>query len=412
MKSDIDHLMEEARLDALFVTGSALNNPAMTYFTGLVHMTDGDLLKKRGEEAVLCHYPMEREEAARSGLRTHDLGQYDINALLAQTSGDRIQAIALRYQQVFEELKIRGRVGVYGRVELGPALSIFRRLEQLVPDVELVGEAESKSAITRARATKDVGEVERIRKMGVITLAVASDVAGFLTSHRAKGGVLVDRQGEALTIGEVKRRINLWLAMRGAENPEGTIFAIGHDAGVPHSAGQNDMPVEVGKPIVFDLFPREAGGGYFYDFTRTWCLGHASDELLKAHADVQEVYDAVYATLEPGVHCRQFQRTTCELFEARGHPTILSNPNTSDGYVHSLGHGVGLAIHEGPQFRDYPDNHDLLLPGSVFSFEPGLYYPQREIGVRIEDTLWVGPDGRIEILAGFPMDLLLKVPGA
>src|SRR3990170_414283 len=177
MKSDIDHLMEEARLDALLVTGSALNNPAMTYFTGLVHMTDGDLLKKRGEEAVLCHYPMEREEAARSGLRTHDLGQYDINAMLAQTSGDRIQAIALRYQQVFEDLKLRRRVGVYGRVELGPALSIFRRLEQLVPDVELVGEAESKSAITRARATKDVEEVERIRKMGVITLAVASDVS-------------------------------------------------------------------------------------------------------------------------------------------------------------------------------------------------------------------------------------------
>src|SRR3989304_8931203 len=99
MKSDIDHLMEEARLDALLVTGSALNNPAMTYFTGLVHMTDGDLLKKRGEQPVLCHYPMEREEAARTGLRTHDLGQYDVNALLAQTSGDRIQAIPLRYRR-------------------------------------------------------------------------------------------------------------------------------------------------------------------------------------------------------------------------------------------------------------------------------------------------------------------------
>src|SRR3972149_7656669 len=121
MKSDIDHLMEEARLDALFVTGPAHTNPAMTYFTGLIHMTDGDLLKKRGEEPVLCHYPMEREEAARTGLRTHDLGQYDVNALLAQTSGDRIPAIALRYRRVFEELSIRGRVGVYGKVELGPA---------------------------------------------------------------------------------------------------------------------------------------------------------------------------------------------------------------------------------------------------------------------------------------------------
>jgi Xaa-Pro aminopeptidase len=53
----------------------------------------------------------------------------------------------------------------------------------------------------------------------------------------------------------------------------------------------------------------------------------------------------------------------------------------------------------------------MLLPGSVFTVEPGLYYPERGYGVRIEDSVWVRPDGKIEVLAEFPKDLVLKMPG-
>jgi Xaa-Pro aminopeptidase len=48
----------------------------------------------------------------------------------------------------------------------------------------------------------------------------------------------------------------------------------------------------------------------------------------------------------------------------------------------------------------------------VFTFEPGLYYPERELGARVEDTVWARPDGSFEVLASFPTDLVLKVPGA
>ncbi len=79
--------------------------------------------------------------------------------------------------------------------------------------------------------------------------------------------------------------------------------------------------------------------------------------------------------------------------------------------MHGLGHGVGLAIHEAPAFSHLETNHDRLMPGTVFSFEPGLYYPERELGIRLEDTLWANPDGSIETLADYSPDLVLKVEG-
>jgi Xaa-Pro aminopeptidase len=409
MKSDIDRLMKDANLDSLLVIGPAGHNPYMTYFTGLVHVTRGYLLKKRDHSPVLFHGSMERDEAASTGLQIKNLDDYDPLKLLKEADGDPIQANAMLLQHIFKEFDVRGRVGLYGKIELGPHYASLHLVGETLPDVELVGEASSRSVLTRARTTKDEDEIARIRKVGEITSTVVADVAGFLTSHQVKDGVLVDRQGEALTVGEVKRRINLWLAMRGAENPEGTIFAIGRDAGVPHSAGTDDDLIPIGKPIVFDIYPCEAGGGYFHDFTRTWCLGYAPDEVQEVYEDVLDVFETVYKALKPNTPCRDYQVMTCELFEEKGHPTVLNNPKTKEGYVHSLAHGVGLAVHEGPYFSHVESNKDQLLPGSVITHEPGLYYPDRELGVRIEDTVWVHPDGTLEILAEYPKDLVLKM---
>jgi len=178
---------------------------------------------------------------------------------------------------------------------------------------------------------------------------------------------------------------------------------------VPHSAGADDDLIPIGKPIVFDIYPCEAGGGYFHDFTRTWCLGYAPDEVQQVYEDVLDVFETVYQALKPNTPCRDYQVMTCELFEEKGHPTVLNNPKTKEGYVHSLAHGVGLAVHEGPYFSHVESNKDQLLPGSVITHEPGLYYPDLELGVRIEDTVWVHPDGTLEILAEYSKDLVLKM---
>lgn len=408
MKSDLDRLMAEQNIDALLILGPAAHNPAMYYMTGDAHLTQGDLLKKRGEPPVLFHWPMERDEAARTGLRTKNINDYDPVGLLKAANGERVRAEAARYTKMLEEYGVTGTVALYGKVEVAEAFAVFTELGRSLPGVNFIGQDGAKSVVVQARATKDEAEVERIRRMGEITVSVVGETAEFLTSHRVKGSTLVKKDGTPLTVGEVKRKIDVWLMERGAANPEGTIFAIGRDAGVPHSNGTASDPIELGKTIVYDIFPQEPGGGYFYDFTRTWCLGHAPVEVQGVYQEVLDAFNAVSAAFKVNALCRDYQKLICERFESHGHPTVMSNPKTQDGYVHSLGHGVGLAIHEQPAFRMLETATDRLVPGSVITVEPGLYYPDKGFGVRLEDTVWVRPDGAFETLASFPKDLVLK----
>ena len=409
MKTDIDALMENNNIDALLVTGPAQHNPPMYYLTGGGHLTHADLIKKRGEEPVLFYNSMERDGAAQTGLATRNLDDYHLNKLHEQTNGDMIEARVKRCQKMLIDLEFTaGRMAIYGKIDAGESYAIFSGLEEVMPDLTIVGETNN-SLLLQAMATKDSDEVERIRHMGQVTTQVVVKVAEFLTSHQVKNEVLVKSDGQPLTIGDVKTRIDLWLAERGSENPEGTIFAMGRDAGVPHNSGNPSDALRLGQTIVFDIFPCEAGGGYFYDFTRTWCLGYAPDDALELYEDVRSVYQQIMSELQLGEHCPKYQRRTCELFEAMGHTHVLNDPQTQEGYVHSLGHGLGLNVHERPRFGRNASPEDKLDPGSVVTIEPGLYYPERGLGVRLENTVWVRPDGEMEVLAEYPLDLVLPV---
>ena len=412
MKHDLDQLMEKRNLDAILVTGPAQHNPAMVYLTGGGHMTNADLIKARGADPVLYYNPMEREEAAASGLKTKNLIEYNWKDLMKQAGGDGNKAKALRYRMMLAEQGITaGRISVYGRGELGSGYAVLSALQAAAPELEIVGEDGQNSLMLTAMATKDRQEIKRIRQMGKITTAVVGQVADFLSSHAAKNEVLVKADGSPLTIGEVKGKINLWLAEKGVENPHGTIFAIGRDAGVPHSTGTPSDVMALGKTIVFDIFPCEAGGGYHYDFTRTWCLGYAPDDVLALYEDVFAVYQKVMGELKVNALFKDYHSMTCEMFEAQGHATIKDNPSVQEGYVHSLGHGLGLHVHEAPWSGSTASNEDILAPGSVVTIEPGLYYPSKGMGCRLEDSVAVMPDGRFEILAEYPLDLILPVNG-
>ena len=410
MKSDLNRLMQVKNLNAILITGPAQHNPAMYYMTGGGHLTSADLIRGRDADPVLYYNPMEREEAAATGLKTKNLAEYKFQELVKQADGDTIKALALRYQQMLTEQGLTaGRMAIYGKIDVGLGYAVFAALGKLMPELEIIGEASNNSTLLDAMSTKDEAEIEHIRKMGQITTSVVGQVADFLTSRRVKDGVLVNADGQPVTVGEVKRRINLWLAERDAENPEGTIFAIGRDAGIPHSTGTASDFLRLGQTIVFDIFPCEAGGGYFYDFTRTWCLGYAPDEAQALYEDVYAVYQQIVSELEVNQTFKSYQERTCELFEAQGHATIKDDPTVQAGYVHSLGHGLGLHVHERPWASSLASNHDILAPGSVMTIEPGLYYPKRGMGCRLENTLRVRPDGGFEVLAEFPLDLVLPV---
>lgn len=410
MKSDLDRLMKEHGVDVLLVNGTAQHNPAMVYFTGVAHVTNADLIKKRGEPATLFHGPMERDEAMHTGLKTVSFSKYPFAQLMKESRNDFVDAVALRYKKMLSDVGVvSGKVAVYGHNEVGGFYSILTRLQQMMPEIKVLGFLQDE-IILNAMMTKDANEIDHIRAMGKATTTVVGKTADYLTGHKVKNDMIVHADGTPVTIGEIKKKINLWLAEEGVENPEGTIFAIGRDAGVPHSAGTDADPMRLGQTIVYDIFPCEAQGGYFYDFTRTWCLGYAPDPVQKLYDDVKSVYDTVTAELKLNAPFVNSQVRTCELFEAMGHPTVLHQPTTEEGYVHSLGHGVGLNIHEKPFSSTFnPSPNDILAPGAVFTLEPGLYYPEKGMGVRIEDTLVAKAGGTFEILADFPKDLILPV---
>jgi Xaa-Pro aminopeptidase len=231
----------------------------------------------------------------------------------------------------------------------------------------------------------------------------------FIQHHRAKDKVMVKEDSSQLTVGDVKREVLRKLFELNLEDPEGMIFAIGRDAGVPHSAGNADDPLRLGETIVFDLFPREAGGGYFHDMTRTFSLGYARPEAQEIYDQVKLCYDQVVAALrvdEPG---RTYQELACDIFEEMGHETIRTNPQVENGYVHGLGHGVGIELHSRPRLSSSELNTDRLVSGSVFSIEPGLYYPDKGYGVRLEDLWTVDQDGVFHCLTDFPRELVVPV---
>lgn len=407
MKADLDRIMAERGLDALMVTGGALNNPPMYYLTNGAHVTESTILiKKRGEASVLFASAMERDNAAKSGLtvRTHhEMGYMDI---VKAVEGNRLQATLQYRSKLLKDLGITGKVGVYGVVEVSSAFHLYQTLSDMLPDVEIVGEYPD-NVFTAAWLTKDPDEIARIQKVGEKTLRVVEKTRLFLASHSHDGERLLKADGSPLTIGDVHARIRAWLYDADLEAPDGFIFAIGYDSALPHSQGEPDRELKLGQTIVYDIFPREAGGGYYYDFTRTWCLGFVPD-------DVQAIYDDVYAAfqvgmgkLKAGLTGDASQQAVVEFFKSKNHPTSDGN----QGYVHSLGHGVGLNIHEPPSLSTHGGQNYTLTPGMALTIEPGLYYPDKGIGVRLEDFVWLNPaTGEFEVVGGdYPKTLLIEL---
>jgi Xaa-Pro aminopeptidase len=317
---------------------------------------------------------------------------------------------ALRLKNILVDMGIKGRVGIYGQTDLSGAFAMLSHFQNIMPSVELVGETRENSLFMFAMETKDIAEAARIRSVGKVTTEVVGLTAEYLTSCEVNADeVLLNEDGALLKLGDVKKKINFWLAERGVVPSEGFIFSIGRDAGVPHSQGNPDDLMRLGKTIVYDIYPQESGGGYFYDFTRTWSLGYATPEALKLYAQVQNLYEKIVLNLDMNAKFKDYQNMTCDYFEKYGHPTVRTQKAPLEGYIHSLGHGVGLNIHERPWSGLTSTDDNLLKPGVVMTIEPGLYYPEQGMGFRIEDTYWMSADGRIELLAEFSYDFVLPM---
>ncbi|MBK5259710.1 MAG: aminopeptidase P family protein [Thermoanaerobaculia bacterium] len=385
---ELDRLMREHAIDAVVVPLHETMHSAFRWMTRGANLTKGFAVRVAGRETLLIAYPMERDEAAASGLSWRGVADFDHDGIFRDAPDPPI-AYGRFFDRILHDLHSGPRISIEGHAPLPLYLGIAHELEKLGWSV--VRHAED--LIQLARKRKSDWEIAQIRSVGERTEQVIDGVREILRS----------RAGD-LTIGDIKRFISAGIVRRGMIEDHETIVAQGRDAGVPHSRGDASAPFRESVPLVIDIFPADRATGYFFDLTRTFCVGPVPDELRRIHADVLDAFEKARDAMKPGTPASSYQTLVCNLFEARGYPTTRSNPGTTAGYVHALGHGVGLDLHERPSFSLAATNDDLVEVDDVLTIEPGLYFPDLDLGVRIEDT-FVVREGGVETLCRGRYDL-------
>jgi Xaa-Pro aminopeptidase len=132
--------------------------------------------------------------------------------LLAETRGDRTKVEARRLAHILEGCGVTsGKVLVYGQCDAGKAYSMIEDAREYLPEIEFCADWDE-SVLYNAMITKDETELDQIRQMGKITTSVVGRVADFLSQQKVNKNELIDLNGNPVTIGQVKRLINLWLA--------------------------------------------------------------------------------------------------------------------------------------------------------------------------------------------------------
>lgn len=375
MQSDLDPLMRARGLEAIVVPMHEAVHPSFRWLMRGVRVTLGFAIKLLDRDPILITFPMEREEAAASGLEVRLVNEFGFEEIFRSATTVAAGYAAL-IARALSALGVRESVAFFGNVPVNLYLGIVDELESRGL-VIFRGE----DLIQLARKRKDAREIALIRSVGERTELVVDGVRAMLRERRAK------------TLGDLKRFVSSEIVRLGMIEDDDTILSQGHDAGIPHSRGNASAPIREGVPIVLDIFPFDRQSGYFFDMTRTFCVGAIPDELRRLHADVLDAFARARDAVRPGTPASAYQALVCDIFESKRYPTLRSHPATLDGYVHSLGHGVGLEIHEKPSFALVHSNRDVIEAGDIITIEPGLYYPDRELGVRIEDTFVVTSDG-------------------
>jgi Xaa-Pro aminopeptidase len=235
----------------------------------------------------------------------------------------------------------------------------------------------AQGVVERLRRVKDESELEAVKRAA----AVGDRAFEQLAEERFVG----------LTERELAWRMESLLHDAGAEGLSfPVIVAAGPNGANPHTE-PGDRAIESGELVVID-----AGcvvGGYCSDCTRTFATGELPKRLTDAYDVCLQAQLAGLAAVRSGVSGADADSAAREIVDATPF---------AGRFGHGLGHGVGLAVHEGPTLR--PESEDVLEPGNVVTVEPGIYI-SGEGGVRIEDLVVVRDDGA-EILTSFGKELV------
>jgi Xaa-Pro aminopeptidase len=302
----------------------------------------------------------------------------------------------------------RGEVGLQVMERACQALGLQRALVPPEFPVELADRVRATGVVLDPdrnefegrRRVKSQAELAGIRRAQAAANAGMRAAAELLRRAEPSGDrVLLD--GEPLTCERLKQAIRDATSRLGASAGEELIVSHGAQSAIGHEMGSG--PIAPGEPVVIDMWPRHGESACFADMTRTFVVGEAPDELRQYHELTRESLARSLAAVRPGVEGRELHRLSCEPYEEAGLPTQRSKQPgqvLQDGFYHSLGHGVGLEVHEAPPLGRAPG---VLMAGDVITLEPGCY--RRGFGgCRLEDLVLVTEDG-YEVLTDFPYDL-------
>ena len=178
---------------------------------------------------------------------------------------------------------------------------------------------------------------------------------------------------------EIAAKVEYLMKMNGAEKPAfDTIIASGYRSALPHGIA-SDKRIEKGDLVVIDL--GALYNHYNSDITRTIVVGSPSDKQKEIYEIVLEAQKKAIEAAKPGMTAKELDSIARDIIKEYGY---------GEYFIHSLGHGVGLEIHEWPRISQYDET--ILKEGMVITIEPGIYIPKFG-GVRIEDTIVITKSG-------------------
>lgn len=354
---------------ARLAVGSPRETPDIRYRLGFC-VPDPVVYLERAGRRYLVVALLDREEARARSPRLRVLLPTELNITRAQRGSLSGWAVGL-----MRMLNLRvARIAAEFPVRVADAL---RHAGVRLEVVE--------GALFPERAVKTPLELRRIAECQRAAVRALKAAIALIAGAREDGGGRLMAGGRPLTSecvrGEIAR-VLLDCACSG----EGTIVAGGRQSANPHGEGRG--PLRAHEPIVLDIFPRHLQHGYWGDLTRTVVKGTPPPALRAQYEAVKAAQAAALAVIRAGVSGRRVHAAAADCLARRGYKTGLLN-GRAQGFIHSTGHGLGLAVHEAPSLGLRPGR---LRAGNVVTVEPGLYYADRG-GVRIEDTVEVTASG-------------------
>ena len=344
----------------------------LTGFDGVFDDEDAHALLVTPRDAVL-HTDSRYSEAAR--VAAADEGAIAVDDARVTHATFVASAFAARHG---EQPAAEADAVVLG-IEDSLTLGSYRALEAAFADAPARPQLrETSDFVLGLRAVKEPLEIVRMKAAQAITDAAFAHIVAFMRPGMTERAVQIELED--------------FMRRHGAEGLAFTsIVATGANGASPHAIpGQTVL--ETGQCVVLDFGAR--AHGYCSDMTRTVFLGEPSARMRDAYAAIRNANEQVEAALKPGVTGKAMH----ELAER-----VLADGGYAGKMGHSLGHGVGIDIHELPVLS--PRNESALAAGNVVTVEPGVYLPG-EFGMRLEDCGVITADG-FEVFTQSTHDLVV-----